>query len=159
MSIQAGYMPGTTTGTVIGYTDDAVLIKGDLEEVLERLRSSPARTVTAEGLELAGLSVEALTYLAELAVFKLFIWEEILQVSCSQGLEYMIPPINRHQIVAHAITELSLFLKQAIGAYINYIPWCFYTKTGYRAYFNAVSIFYDVELMCDDRTPAYIVFR
>lgn len=159
MSIEAGYMPGTTTGTVIGYTEDRVLIKGDLDEVLERMRSQGARTITGAGLDLAGLALEGIMYIMELAVFKLFIWEEICQVSASQGLEYMVPPVNRHQIVAHAITELSLFLKQAIGAYINYSPFCFYTKSGYRAYFNAVSLLYDAELMCDNRTPAYIVFK
>lgn len=105
------------------------------------------------GVSMGFAGVNYLSFLIELAVFTMFIYEEALQVACRSLTETMWPNLSDSSMMAVYGTDYMIAFKSAISTYLNCWWLLVYCQTGYEAYFNAASLLGDCARFLMDKEP------
>ena len=101
-------------------------------------------------LALASTAIDWIAFLVECSVFETFLYEEACQVEIMHTYQYMCPELKISDLIFSTNTYLKFMVMSGVNAYITNAWTLAYTKSGYRAYFNAALIFLDAcRLVCN----------
>lgn len=105
-----------------------------------------------------GAAIEWITFLVELQVFAMFIYEEALQISARWVYQAMWPKPNLPALYGILHGNYDWVFASAANQFISAGFLLLYTHSGYRAYLNAASIHGDCARMLLGEPPQGIIF-